>query len=159
MTPIWPGVANTGEHINIENIQNIDVFFKEDKRLPYCHKTVDTNIFHNVSYYYYWCPSSKDASGELLLPDLNINVDFGPLLTGLSGIFPYSARVQLPLVIGLSNDTFFDYTHTVPVTFIPGINMAAPYTLGLRQIYTNGILAALGIFEVSELFNRGDTLY
>ena len=68
VTPIWPGVANTGEHINIDNIQNIDVFFKEDKRLPYCHKTVDTNIFHNVSYYYYF-RLLFGARQQLLLPE------------------------------------------------------------------------------------------
>ena len=84
-----------------------------------------------------------------LLPDLDITVDFGPLLDGLSGMSQFSARTQLPLVIGLSNDLSDDVTHTVPVTFIPGINMAAPYIVGVRQVYTSRALAAFGIFEVS----------
>lgn len=103
----------------------------------------------NDTYYYYQCPTIIDESGDFFLPDIYINVDFGPLFTGLSGMVRSSSRIQLPLVIGLSNNIFDDYTHTVPVTMIPGVNIAASYILGIRQVYANGILAALGIFEVS----------
>lgn len=93
------------------------------------------------------------------LPDLNINVDFGPLLAGLSGMFQWSARIQLPLVIGLANDIRDDMAHTVPITMVPGINIAAPYIVDVRQVYTNGALAALGIFEVSLSFHKWRILY
>ncbi len=85
---------------------------------------------------------------DWFLPDLNINVDFSQLAIGLSGMVQYSARTQLPLVIGLSNDVFIDAIYKVPLTIIPGVNMAASYTIRIRQVYANGILAALGMFEV-----------
>lgn len=98
----------------------------------------------NDRYFFYRCPTSV-FDNQWVLPDLNINVNFGRLAS-ISHLY---LRPQLPLVIGLSNNTFDDYTHTVPVTIIPGVNMAAPYILGIRQIYTSGVLATLGIFEVS----------
>lgn len=98
----------------------------------------------DISYFFYECPSTF-VQDTLVLPDLDINVDFGPL----AGIAPSYVRRQLPLLIGLSNNTFDDYTHSLPVSIIPGVNMAAPYIVGIRQIYTNGVLATLGMFEVS----------
>lgn len=100
---------------------------------------------NDISYFFYECPLSDPAVG-LMLPDLSINVDFGPLAV----IAQSYVRPQLPLLIGLSNSSLDDYAHTVPVTFIPGVNMAAAYILGIRQIYTDGVLlATLGMFEVS----------
>ncbi|KJA20329.1 hypothetical protein HYPSUDRAFT_68540 [Hypholoma sublateritium FD-334 SS-4] len=101
----------------------------------------------NDSYFFCRCPTTV-LNKQWVLADLNINVDFS-LLGNISHLY---TRPQLPLVIGLSNNTIDDYTHTVPVTFIPGVNMAAPYILGIRQVYTNGVLAALGIFEATKTF-------
>ena len=67
-------------------------------------------------------------------------------------MFQSSARTQLPLLIGLANDLYADVHHTVPVVFLPGVNMAASVIVDVRQIYTNGALAALGMFEVSLYF-------
>ncbi|KJA20333.1 hypothetical protein HYPSUDRAFT_816951 [Hypholoma sublateritium FD-334 SS-4] len=133
VTAIWPaGLLNSGI------------------TLPQCYTQITPDNAGNESYYSYLCPPADVV--DYTLPDLYITVDFGPLFTGLAGIDQPSGRTQLPLVIGLSNDLFNDYTHTVPVTIIPGMNMAAPYILGMRQIYTNVILATLGFFEASTSF-------
>ncbi len=103
-------------------------------------------------YFFYHCPAAT-VEKSLLLPDLDITVDFGPLLAGLSGMSQLSARTQLPLVIGLCNELYDDLIYTVPVTFIPGVNMAAPYIVDIRQVNANPALAAFGIFEVSLSLN------
>ena len=117
--------------------------------LPVCsQKTIPSSSSNRVPYFLYHCPTAT-VENLLLLPDLEITVDFGPLLVGLSGMSQISARTQLPLVIGLSNIPIVDVQHTVPVTFIPGVNMAAPYIVGVRQVNANRALAAFGIFGVS----------
>ncbi len=108
---------------------------------------------HNVPYYFYHCPPIPTET-SYILPDLQINVDFGPLMDGLSNIAQTSARTQLPLLIGLANDLYDDIVRTVPVAFLPGVNMAASVIVDVRQVYTNGALAALGMFEVSLYFHR-----
>ena len=117
--------------------------------LPVCkQKTEDSSGSNRLPYFFYSCPAVI-IDQAWLLPDLDINVDFGPLTAGLSGMFQFSARTQLPLVIGLSNELLDDLTHTVPVTMIPGVNIIAPYIVGVRQVYVNGAWAAFGIFDVS----------
>lgn len=116
--------------------------------LPVCHQKVLPDA-HNVPYYFYHCPPISTET-SYILPDLQINVDFSPLVDGLSNIAQASARTQLPLLIGLANDLYDDIIHTVPVTFLPGVNMAASVIVDVRQVYTNGALAALGIFEVRQ---------
>ena len=102
----------------------------------------------NVPYYFYHCPPIS-TNTSYILPDLQINVDFSPLMDGLSNMVQSSARTQLPLLIGLSNNIYDDLIRTVPVAFLPGVNMAASVIVDVRQVYTNGALAALGMFEVS----------
>lgn len=116
--------------------------------LPVCHQKTGGLGSGSTPYFFYNCPAVQGNNGWTL-PDLDINVDFDPLVTGLSGMLQYSARTQLPLVIGLSNELLDDLAHTVPVTIIPGVNMAAPYIVDVRQVYGNRALAAFGIFEVS----------
>ena len=104
-------------------------------------------ISRNISFFYYQCPFIIGTDqNQTVLTDLNINVNF----SSLGGLGPSYPRPQLPLLIGLSNNLMDDYTHTVPITILPGVNMAAPYIWGIRQIYANGVLAALGMFEVSK---------
>ena len=145
--------------LNYNDEGDILIFFVEMNRsqteiptlpLPVCsQKAISTP--DGIPYFLYHFPAVT-VDQALLLPDLEITVDFDPLLAGLSGMFQLSARTQFPLVVGLSNEIQDDVAHTVPVTFIPGVNMAASYIWGIRQIYTNGILAALGMFEVSMWF-------
>lgn len=118
--------------------------------LPVCGQRERWSDFNDIKapFFFYHCPPVTSPSGWAL-PDLDINVDFGPLVIGLSGMFQLSARTQLPLVIGLSDDLGDDLNYTVAVTIIPGINMAAAYTVDARQVYSNRALAAFGIFEVS----------
>lgn len=123
------------------------LFSESDNSLPVCHQNPFIDEI-STPFFSYNCPSLSYQS-TLFLPDLAINVDFGPLVNGLSGMVHYSARTQLPLVIGLSNDTVNDYTHTVPITILPGVNMAASYLMDVRQVYTNGALSSFGLFEVS----------
>lgn len=116
--------------------------------LPVCNQGTSGSGSDDTLLLFYNCPAVISDNGWLL-PDLDINVDFGPLVIGLSGMFQFSARTQLPLVIGLSDDLGDDLNYTVAVTIIPGINMAAAYTVDARQVYSNRALAAFGIFEVS----------
>ena len=119
---------------------------------PYvCQQGVIPDVAGNVPYYFYHCPAIQTTT-SYYLPDLQINVDFSLIMEGLSNMFQSSARTQLPLLIGLANDLYDDVHHTVPVVFLPGVNMAASVIVDVRQIYTNGELAALGMFEVSLYF-------
>ncbi|KJA25454.1 hypothetical protein HYPSUDRAFT_213835 [Hypholoma sublateritium FD-334 SS-4] len=119
--------------------------------LPVCHQKALPDAHTGVPYYFYHCPPIPTET-SYILPDLQINVDFGPLMDVLSNIAQASARTQLPLLIGLANDLYDDIIRTVPVTFLPGVNMAASVIVDVRQVYTNGALAALGIFEITRTF-------
>ncbi|KJA20332.1 hypothetical protein HYPSUDRAFT_43228 [Hypholoma sublateritium FD-334 SS-4] len=138
VTAIWP--ADIGE-LNLT-----------DSALPVCQQLPHPESFPNSKEFFYRCPPVNSENLGTLLPDLNINVDFAHLVTGLSGMVQFSARLQLPLVIGLSNNVVDDFTHTIPLTIIPGVNMAASYIINIRQIYTNGALAAFGFFDSVRTF-------
>ena len=118
-----------------------------------CSQKVVPDTQTHVPYYSYHCPPIK-AETSYILPDLQINVDFGPLSDGLSKMDQLSARTQLPLLIGLANDLDDNIIRTVPVAFLPGVNMAASVIADVRQVNTNGALAALGMFEVSLYFHK-----
>ncbi len=75
--------------------------------LPGCSQKTIPPSADSFPYFLYHCPAAT-VEKSLLLPDLDITVDFGPLLTGLSGMSQLSARTQLPLVIGLSNTLYDD---------------------------------------------------
>ena len=82
-----------------------------------CSQKVVPDTQTHVPYYSYHCPPIK-AETSYILPDLQINVDFGPLSDGLSKMDQLSARTQLPLLIGLANDLADNIIHTVPVAFL-----------------------------------------
>ena len=130
--------------IILTSIEN-DGLYAPARYYERCHH--DNQTYKNLTFSFYQCQFIIDANIPILT-DLSINVNF----SALAGLEQFYNRRQLPLLIGLSNNLIDDYTHTVPVTIIPGVNMAASYIWGIRQIYTNGILAALGMFEVSMWF-------
>ena len=121
--------------------------------LPVCQQYQGIDIESKVPLYYYAC-TPVIVNSTWYLPDLEINVDFDRLITGLSGMVQYSARTQLPLVIGLADNIDDNLIHTVPITIIPGVNMAASYIVDVRQVYTNRASAALGMFNVSISFHK-----
>ncbi|KJA20356.1 hypothetical protein HYPSUDRAFT_1092600 [Hypholoma sublateritium FD-334 SS-4] len=137
--------------VNVTAVWPADIFAINDSLsgspLPVCHQHHRLDVNRDPIYFYH-CPPVILTSA-LFLPDLVISVDFGPLISGLSGLVQTSSRIQLPLVIGLSNEIKDDLTHTVPVTIIPGVNMAASYIVAVRQVFINGALAAFGIFDAA----------
>ncbi|KJA21276.1 hypothetical protein HYPSUDRAFT_88078 [Hypholoma sublateritium FD-334 SS-4] len=137
VTAIWPdSIYGANDSLFMSN-------------LPACGKGVMAAP-NRIPSFYYQC-SSALISTDYVLPDLNINIDFDLLISGLSGMVG-PARTQLPLVIGLSDDPVDDLIHTESVTIIPGVNMAVSYIIDVRQVYNNGAMAAFGSFYVMRKF-------
>ncbi len=96
---------------------------KYSSQLQGCNQSVVADTQTHAPYLTYHCPPIRTET-SYILPDLQINVDFAPLTDGLSKMDQVSARTQLPLLIGLANDLDDNLIRTVPVAFLPGVNMA-----------------------------------